>query len=109
MSVDVCFWKSGNGSGRDLYVAAADGDIQLFDSSVEVLEFRERLIDRWPDLEHSLEPLAYDPDLEEQEDLSRFVLVTLHASKGDRLKGISDLARSLGLMGYDPQIDEVIS
>lgn len=109
MSVDICFWKSGSGSGSDLYESATEGEAQSFVPSAAVLEFREQLITRWSDLEDSVEPLAYDPDLDEQEDLSRFVLITLHASQGDRLGSIMEMARSCGLTGYDSQIGEDIS
>lgn len=108
MSVDICFWKSGSGSASELYEDAADGEPRRFDSSEDVVDFRADLLNRWPDLRDSIEPLEYNPDLEEQEDLSRFILITLPASKADRLEDIVGLARSHDLKGFDPQTDAAI-
>ncbi|MFC1400942.1 MULTISPECIES: hypothetical protein [Streptacidiphilus] len=108
MSFDVCFWWRGALSTQELYEGAADGNSDSFESSLAVTEFREQLTIRWPGIEQSLEPLAYDPDLDVQEDLSRFILITLPFDQTDRLPGIIELARSFGLAGYDPQTDQAI-
>lgn len=82
MSVDICFWKCGSGSPQELYESAADGEIGQFESSVTVVDFRECLISRWPEIEDSMEPPSFDPDLEEQEDLSCAVAHLLPNKEG---------------------------
>lgn len=108
VSVDISFWKSGSGSASELYEDATDGEPRRFAGSEDVVNFRADLLNRWPDLRDSVEPLEYNPDLEEQEDLSRFIVITMPASKADRLEDIVDLARSHDLKGFDPQIDAAI-
>ncbi|MFJ1754565.1 hypothetical protein [Kitasatospora sp. NPDC088134] len=110
MSIDVCFWWRGepSASPEELYEEAAEGIPDRFEPSPLVTAFRERLTLEWPGIEDSLEPLTYDPDLEEQEDLSRFVLLTLSHGRADALPDIVELARSCGLTGYDPQSGEAI-
>jgi hypothetical protein len=44
-----------------------------------------------------------------QEELSRFVLITLHSSQGDRIPDVVNLAVDHGLVGYDPQTDSAIA
>ena len=80
-----------------------------FAASTRVLEFRAELLRRWPDLTNSVEPLVYDPELEAPSDLSRFVFITMHASRGDRIQEIVELALGCGLSGYDPQASEAIT
>ncbi|TDT97253.1 hypothetical protein EDD99_5363 [Streptomyces sp. 846.5] len=109
MSVDLCFWKSGDGAAEDLYDDAAEGITERFESSERVALFRSDLLRAWPDLGDSLEPLEFDPDLDVQEDLSRFVLITLHSSQGDRISDIVNIAVEHGLIGYDPQTDSAIA
>lgn len=108
MSVDICFWKSGSESHRELYEGACEGDFALFVQSQDVLDFRSELLDRWPDLGDSIEPLEYDPDLDEQEDLSRYVLLTVHVDHTDTLPAIIELAVAHNLVGFDPQSNELI-
>ncbi|MGQ4434304.1 hypothetical protein [Streptomyces sp. SAS_260] len=105
MSVDLCFWNSGDGAAEDLYDDAAEGITERFDSSERVTSFRTATLRAWPDLAHLLEPLEFDPDLDVQEDLSRFVLITLNSRQGDRISDIVDLALEHGLVCYDPQTD----
>lgn len=69
----------------------------------EALEFRTELLRRWPDLADSVEPLEFDPGLDAPSDLSRFVLVTMHASKTDRIPAMVNLTLAHGLVVYDPQ------
>lgn len=109
MSVDLCFWESGEGDAAELYEEAADGIDHVFATSMRVVEFRTELLRRWPDLADSVGPLEYDPDLDAPSDLSRFVLLTIHASKGERIPEIVDLALGCGLVGYDPQIGGAIA
>lgn len=103
MSVDLAFWKSGHGAPEELYELAAEGDIERFEGHSSVLDFRTELLVRWPDLSDYVEPLEYDPDLDVQEDLSRYVLLTLSVSMSDMIPDIVELALSHGLRGYDPQ------
>lgn len=109
MSLDICFWESGNGSEIDLYESAAEGDGSAFVPSPEILSFREQLLARWPDLEGCVEPLDYDPDLGERMDVSRYILITLPLKLSDRHPAIVELALSHGLVGYDPQTMAYIS
>ncbi|GAA4234883.1 hypothetical protein GCM10022254_40830 [Actinomadura meridiana] len=74
MSVDVCFWKAGGAPPLGLYEAACEGDLDLFSSSQDVLDFRADIHTRWPEIEDMVDPPEYNPDLEEQEDLSCYVL-----------------------------------
>lgn len=103
MSLDFCFWREGNGTSAELYEQAAEGDYSRFVSSQSVLDFRSEMISRWPDIEDSLEPLSHNPFAEEQEDLTRCVLITLSLGRSDLAPVLIDLASSLGLRGYDPQ------
>ncbi len=103
MSVDLCFWESGDGDVEELYEDAAEGIDHTFAASPRVLEFRTELLRWWPDLADSVEPPEFDHELEVPSDLSRYVLVTMHASKGDRIPAMIDLALAHGLAGYDPQ------
>jgi hypothetical protein len=109
MSLDVCFWWQGDSSlsPGELYEEAADGISENFNPSSLVIEFRERLAVQWPEIEQSFEPLVYDPDLDEQEDLSRFILITLPFGYSDALPEIIEIARTFGLTGYDPQTEQV--
>ena len=109
MSVDLCFWESGEGDVEELYEDAADGIDHVFAASTRVVEFRTELLRRWPDLVDSVEPLEFDPELEAPSDLSRFVLVTLHASQSDRISSMVELALASGLVGYDPQSGTAIA
>ena len=97
VSVDLCFWASGDGDAGELYEDAADGIDHTFAESERVLEFRTELLRRWPDLADKVEPLEFDPDLDAPSDLSRFVLITLHASQGERIHEIAGLALTCGL------------
>jgi hypothetical protein len=110
MSIDVCFWWRGKPSlsPEELYEEAADGIADNFEPSSLVIEFRERLSTQWPGIEQSFEPLAYDPDLDEQEDLSRFILITLPYGRADVMPEITEMARTFGLTGYDPQSEQRI-
>jgi len=103
VSVDLCFWESGDGDAEELYEDAAEGIDHTFAASTRVLEFRAELLRRWPDLADSVEPPEFDHELEAPSDLSRYVLVTMHASKSDRIPAMIDLALAYGLLGYDPQ------
>jgi hypothetical protein len=96
-------WESGDGDAEELYEDAAEGIDHTFAVSTRVLEFRAELLRRWPDLGDSLEPLEFDHELEAPSDLSRYVLVTMHASKSDRIPAMTDLALACGLVGYDSQ------
>ncbi|MFI1445046.1 hypothetical protein [Streptomyces fructofermentans] len=111
MSIDVCFWWQGKPSlsPEELYKEAADGVSENFEPSSLVIDFRERLAIQWPGIEDSLEPLAYDPDLDEQEDLSRFILVTLSSGRAEVLPEIIEMARTFRLTGYDPQSEQGIA
>jgi hypothetical protein len=109
VSVDLCFWESGDGDVEDLYEDAAEGIDHTFGSSARVIEFRAELLQRWPDLADSVEPLDFDDDLDVPSDLSRYIIVTMHASKGDRIPAMIELALSHGLTGYDPQTETVIT
>lgn len=110
MSIDVCLWWQSKSSlsPEELYEEATDGISENFESSSLVIEFRERLAAQWPGIEQSFEPLAYDPDLDEQADLSRFILITLPFGRADTLPEIMEMARTFGLTGYDPQSEQVI-
>ena len=103
MSVDLCFWESGDGEAEELYEDAAEGIDHTFAASTRVLEFRAELLRRWPDLTDSVEPPEFDHELEAPSDLSRYVLVTMHASMSERIPAMIDLALAYGLAGYDPQ------
>jgi hypothetical protein len=103
VSVDLCFWKSGDGDAEELYEDAAEGIDHTFAASTRVLEFRTELLRCWPDLSDSVEPPEFDHELEVPSDLSRYVLVTMHASESDRIPAMIDLALAYGLAGYDPQ------
>ena len=109
VSVDLCFWESGDGDAEELYEDAADGIDHTFAASARVHEFRAELLRRWPDLADKVEPLEFDPDLGAPSDLSRFVLITLHASQGERIQEIVGLALACGLAGYDPQAGAAIA
>jgi hypothetical protein len=74
-----------------------------------VLEFRTELLCRWPDLADKVKPLEFDPDLGAPSDLSRFVLITMHASQGERIQEIVGLALACRLAGYDPQTGAAIA
>lgn len=108
MSVDLGFWESGDGSAEDLYEDAAEGIDHTFTASQRVLEFRADLLNRWPDLADSIEPPEFDHELEVPSDLSRYILVTMHASQGDRIPAMTGLALAHGLVGYDPQAGSAI-
>lgn len=56
VSVDLCFWASGDGDVKELYEDAADGIDHTFAASARVLEFRTELLRRWPDLADKVEP-----------------------------------------------------
>jgi hypothetical protein len=103
MSVDLCFWESGDGDADELYEDAAEGIDHTFAASTRVLEFRTELLRCWPGLTDSVEPPEFDHELEAPSDLSRYVLVTMHASECDRIPAMIDLALKYGLLGYDPQ------
>jgi hypothetical protein len=103
VSVDLCFWESGDGDPEELYEDAAEGIDHTFAASARVLEFRTELLRLWPDLSDSLEPPEFDHELEAPPDLSRYVLVTMHVGKSDRIPAMTDLALAFGLAGYDPQ------
>ena len=103
VSVDLCFWESGDGDAEELYEDAAEGIDHTFTTSARVLEFRAELLRRWPDLADSVAPSEWDYDLEVPSDLKRYVLVTMHAGKSDRIPAMIDLALAYGLAGYDPQ------
>jgi hypothetical protein len=109
MSVDLCFWESGDGDVEELYEDAADGIDHVFVASARVVEFRSALLGRWPDLADSVEPLEFDPELDAPPDLSRYVIVTMHASQGERIPEIVELALAHGLVGYDPQTGSAIT
>lgn len=109
MSVDLCFWNSGDGPAEELYNDAAGGLTGRFEPSENVTAFRAGLLRTWPDLSDSIEPLEFDPDLDVQENLSLFVLITLHASRGSRIPDIVGLALAHRLVGYDPQTGSVIA
>jgi hypothetical protein len=109
VSVDLCFWESGDGDAEELYEDAADGIDHTFAASARDLDFRTELLRRWPDLADKVEPLEFDPDLDAPSDLYRFVLITLHASQGDRLQEIVGLVLACGLVGYDSQTGEAIA
>ena len=96
VTVDLCFWESGDGDFEKLYEDAAEGIDHTFTSSARVLAFRADLLRLWPDLADSIEPLEYDPDFEAPSDLSRYVLVAMHASKSDRMSEMVELAPSTG-------------
>lgn len=108
MSVDICFWKYGNGAPHELYDAACEGEVDAFESSGDVLNFRSALIERWPECRDSIEPLMYDPDLEEQEDLSLYVLITLSVGRAGLINDIVNLAIEYGLTGFDPQTGSAV-
>ncbi|MCX4911991.1 hypothetical protein [Streptomyces sp. NBC_00687] len=110
MSFDVCFWQKGEPSMSpvELYEEACEGISENFEPSLLLSEFREHLTLRWPEIENALEPLAYDPDLEVQEDLSRFILITLPVKSVAVLPDIVEMALTFKLTGYDPQAEQVI-
>ena len=102
VSVDLCFWESGDGDAEDLYEDAAEGIDHTFAASARVLEFRAELLRRWPDLagwsavgarsraRGALRPVAVCPGDD-------------HASKSDRIPAMIDVALAYGLAGDDPQ------
>ena len=109
VSVDLCFRASGDGDAGELYEDAADGIDHTFAASARVLEFRTELLRRRPDLADKVEPLESGPDPDAPSDLSRFVLITLHASQDERIQEIVGLALTCGLTGYDPQTGAAIA
>lgn len=109
MSVDLCFWESGDGDIEDLYEDAAEGIDHTFVSSKRVIEFRKEFLRRWPDLADSVEPSEFDHDLGMPSDLSRYIIVTMHASKGDYIPAMIELALTYGLTGYDPQAETAVT
>jgi len=108
VSVDLCFWASGDGDAGELYEDAADGVDHTFAASARP-RVTDRVLRRWPDLADKVEPLEFDPDLDAPSDLSRFVLITLHASQDERIQEIVGLALTCGLTGYDPQTGAAIA
>jgi hypothetical protein len=109
LSIDICFWESGADPANELYDAACEGDHDPFVSSGHVLEFRDEIVARWPEIEDCLEPFHFNPDLDEQEDLSRYILITLPYSKTDLISSLRELALSYGLEGFDPTIGQAIT
>jgi len=109
VSVDLCFRESGDGDAEDLYEDAAEGIDHTFAVSTRVLEFRAELLRRWPDLADSVGPPEFDYELGVPSDLSRYVLVTMHASKSGRIPAMISLALAYGLAGYDPQHEMAIT
>lgn len=84
------------GDVEELCEDAAEGIDHTFAASTRVLEFRTELLRRCPDLTDSVEPPEFDHELEAPSDLSRYVLVTMHASKRDRIPAMIDLALAYG-------------
>jgi hypothetical protein len=102
VSVDLCFWESGD--SEELWGDSADGIDHVFVASVRVLEFQVELLRRRPDLVDSVEP-----ELEALSDLSRFILMTLHVSRSGRISTTVELDLGRGLVGYDPESGTAIA
>ena len=109
LSIDICFWESGADPADELYEAACDGDLDPFVSSGHVLEFRDEIVARWPQIQHCLEPLDFDPEADEPEDTSRYLLITLPFSEADLINPLVELAMRYGLEGFNPTINQAIS
>jgi hypothetical protein len=109
LSIDLCFWSAGAGAPAEMYADACDGDDHRFLTSGEVLAFRAELLDRWISFNDCIEPLEYDPDVEEQANLDRYVLITVPLSLIGELPEVIRLARSYNLSIYDPQVDQVLT
>lgn len=74
-----------------------------------MLGFRVELLLRWPDLADSVEPPELDYELGVPSDLSRYVLLTMHVTKSDRIPSMISLALASGLAGYGPQHETAIT
>lgn len=107
MSSDFGFWKSGTGDPEEIFDNVAEGDTSNLTSSSAVLQFREELLSRWPDLIDVLEPAA--DDLEESpDDASKYVLLTLAVRQLDYLDEVLSMATMHGLVGYSGVAGEPI-
>ncbi|MFC5264963.1 hypothetical protein ACFPJ1_22855 [Kribbella qitaiheensis] len=101
MGLDYAFWKSGQGTVREIYEDLGDGISARLEPSSDVLEFREFLLDYWPDLEESIEPFESDPDFD-PEDLKKYVVVNIHANDVAKMDRVWQLAEQYQLVAYDP-------
>ncbi|MFD4997936.1 hypothetical protein [Streptomyces buecherae] len=107
MSSDFGFWKCGVGGPEETFDNLAEGDTGDLVVSPDVLQFREELLTRWPDLEDVLEPSQFDLE-EEPDDAGKYVLLTLSVRQLDYLPGILEMAKGNGLVGFSGVAGEPI-
>ncbi|WP_371401970.1 hypothetical protein OHA10_29180 [Kribbella sp. NBC_00662] len=99
MTSDFGFWKQGSGDPLEIFDDLAEGITDRLISSPDVLRFREAIVSRWPDLEDSLEPAAYQLEESPGED-EKFVLLGLARRHLEHIPDIFALADRYGLVGY---------
>lgn len=107
MSSDFGFWKHAVGDPADIFDSLAEGETDALTESTDVLQFREDLLTRWPDLRDDLEPAEFDLE-ESPEDASKYVLLTLSVRQLDYLPEVLSMATKLGLTGYSGVAGEPI-
>lgn len=101
MGLDYAFWKSGRGTVGEIYQDLGEGISSKLEPSLDVLEFRSRLLEYWPDLEESIEPFDGDRDFD-PDDLEKYVVINIHASDVERMAQVWQLAGQCQLIAYDP-------
>jgi hypothetical protein len=108
VSFDLAFWESGDGSSREIYEDICDGEDDRLSPSVNVFQFRAEILGRWLSFADFVEPLDYDPDVDEQANLDRYVILAVPFSLVDELREVISIAHGFGLTVYDPQSEQVV-
>ena len=110
----LCFWKAATGDAAEIAGRLLeDEDVSGVTPAQEVLQLRRELLSRWPDLADDITPwgadLAPRQSWSDGDFTSHFVAVELRGERGEQIETeVATLARTLGLVGYNDILDEVL-